>query len=61
MLKTYNVNDMEEQKKLSTEVVNQYLSGLSMEIIAYRNGLTMGTVRKILQDNNVVMRPRGRK
>lgn len=61
MLKTYNVNDMEEQKKLSAEVVNQYLSGLSMEIIAYRNGLTLGTVRKILQDNNVVMRSRGRK
>lgn len=61
MLKTYNVNDMEEQKKLSAEVVNQYLSGSSMEIIAYRNGLTLGTVRKILQDNNVVMRPRGRK
>lgn len=61
MQKSFNFETMEEQKKIAETVVNEYISGLSMEIIAYRNGLTLGSVRKILQDNNIVRRSRGRK
>lgn len=46
--------------KVSTQIVEAYNNGMSMDAIATTHGVSKGTVRNTLISNGVVPRKRGR-
>lgn len=59
--KTFNPEEMKEQIKTIEEVISLYRSGNSMEYIAITLRLSISTIRKILIDNNVIIRQKNNK
>ena len=59
--KTFNPDEMKEQIKTIEEVISLYRAGNSMEYIAITLRLSISTIRKILIDNNVIIRQKNNK
>lgn len=59
--KTFNPDEMKEQIKTIEEVISLYSAGNSMEYIAITLRLSISTIRKILIDNNVIIRQKNNK
>ena len=59
--KTFNTEEMKEQIKTIEEVISLYMAGNSMEYIAITLRLSISTIRKILIDNNVIIRQKNNK
>lgn len=59
--KTFNPDEMKEQIKTIEEVISLYQAGNSMEYIAITLRLSISTIRKILIDNNVIIRQKNNK
>jgi DNA invertase Pin-like site-specific DNA recombinase len=49
-----------ERTELAIHVIDQYLAGSSARKVAVATGRSLGTVRRILRENDVPMRQRGR-